>query len=575
MRAITNPLSLSLGAVFCAVLSGSSVASQVSADAVTRIDAAQGAVDREDWASALPLLKQLVAQSPANGKFRLELAQAKLGAKDFAGAIADFKAARDLGAASTAYLAYQIATSYARSGHKVEALAWIKTAMAEGYRTLEEARSDADFAALKNDPEYRATLGILDPSKLSRDDGWRTDIHFLADWVEKKSFHPFRTTTSDRTLSGARLTKEEFEAAVAGLSSHVPTLSDGEIEVALFELIAQLGDGHTTLGGSRTRLEFAITLPLAFYDFDDGLYVVAAVPQYRQLIGAKILALDGMPIAEARAKVAPLIARDNAMWVRALLPHYLRHLPFLQTLGIAKSDKSLELTIVRGGATQKVEVQADPSAPDIWNALPKPAGWAWYADASQADFQRDNDKPHWLKWDEANHLIYVQYNGVVDGDHETLAGFAEALKAEIERRPVTKLVLDMRNNNGGNTYLNAPLHAVIAGSPKVNARGHLYVIIGRRTFSAAMNAVSYLARDTKAVFVGEATGGKANAPGDETFFTLPYSGMAVNLSDRYWQGGWPNDFSPWRAPDIAAPVLFSDYAAGRDAALEAIKIQRP
>jgi hypothetical protein len=84
---------------------------------------------------------------------------------------------------------------------------------------------------------------------------------------------------------------------------------------------------------------------------------------------------------------------------------------------------------------------------------------------------------------------------------------------------------------------------------------HLYVIIDRRTFSAAMNAVSHFGKYTVAVFVGEPTGGKPNAPGDETFFTLPYSGIMVNLSDRYWQGTWPDDFSVWHAPEIAARDL--------------------
>jgi hypothetical protein len=88
-------------------------------------------------------------------------------------------------------------------------------------------------------------------------------------------------------------------------------------------------------------------------------------------------------------------------------------------------------------------------------------------------------------------------------------------------------------------------------SRKVNQKGHLYVIIGRRTFSAAMNAVSYFGKYMAAVLVAEPIGGKPNAPGDETFFTLPYSGIMVNLSDRYWQGTWPDDFSVWRAPEIA------------------------
>jgi hypothetical protein len=88
-----------------------------------------------------------------------------------------------------------------------------------------------------------------------------------------------------------------------------------------------------------------------------------------------------------------------------------------------------------------------------------------------------------------------------------------------------------------------------------------------------MNAVSYFGKYMAAVLVGKPIGGKPNAPGDETFFTLPYSGIMINLSDCYWQGTWPHDFSVWRAPEISAPVTFVDYAAGRDAAMEIIKAQ--
>lgn len=45
-------------------------------------------------------------------------------------------------------------------------------------------------------------------------------------------------------------------------------------------------------------------------------------------------------------------------------------------------------------------------------------------------------------------------------------------------------------------------------------------------------------------------------------------------ADGYWQGTWPDDFSNWKAPDIAASVTFADCAAGRDAAMEMIKHNR-
>jgi hypothetical protein len=553
---------------------GSTQATPADSHAVETIAAARGAVDRGDWKAALEPLEKLVAQSPDNGEFRLSLARARYLTGDYAGSAADYKMAFALKAEDPAIIAYGVARCDALLKQPDEAIKWLGTAVSLGYRHIEDARTDDALVSLHGNAEYRRLVGIVDQAGLSRDDGWRGDIRFLADWIERKSFHPFKTETTDRNLSGAVYTQPEFEAAVAKLIADVPAMSDRAIEVTLFRLVAALGDGHTAIVGSRTRLEYALTLPLGFYVFDDGVYIVSAAPGHADLVGAKVLALDGMPVDAALARIDPLIAHDNTMWVKAMEPQDLRHVPMLKELGIAKAENAVALSLeLHDGSRKTVQVDTDPSAPDIWNALPKPAGWSWIADNSTADFQRGNDKAYWWKWVEADGILYVQYNKIADGTSQTLAGFAQALSAAIGKYPVRKLVVDMRNNNGGDTYLNEPLLWAVAGNPKVNQVGHLYVIIGRRTFSAAMNAVSYFGKYTKAVFVGEPTGGKPNAPGDETFFTLPYSGIVVNLSDRYWQGTWPDDFSDWRAPDIAAPVRFDDFAAGRDAAMQIIEAQ--
>jgi hypothetical protein len=552
---------------------GAANAAAVDAGAVQRIVDAEAAAARGAW-PAVDLLSKLTAQSPRNGRFRLMLARARFALKDYAAAAGDYQAALALDAADRASLSYRIAQCFALQQDAGQALHWLEAAMALGYRELEAARTDPAFAWLRGRRQVSALLGIVDPSKMSRDDGWRYDIRFLAEWIEKKSYHPFRSNTADRQVSRAAYTRAEFAAIVAKLIADVPSLTDRQIEIALFRLVAALGDGHTEIEGSRTRIEFAMTLPLGFYVFDDGLYVISAAPKYRELLGAKVTALDGTPAASALRAIDELIAHDNEIWLRTMEPTFLRHVPFLKELGLVQDDAKVLLSVqTAAGKVADVRVDADPTAPDIWNQLPAPPGWAWIADGSGADYQRDNGSAFWWRWLPEERILYVQYNKVANGDKQSLADFALELGAAIDRYPVDKLVIDMRNNNGGDTHLNEPLLRAVAGASKVNRIGHLYVIIGRRTFSAAMNAVSYFARLTKAVFVGEPTGGKPNSPGDETFFTLPYSGIQVNLSDRYWQGSWPDDFSPWRAPDIAVPQTFADYAAGRDPAMAVIQAQ--
>ena len=543
------------------------------ADVASDLIAARAAVAQADWKAALPPLQRLAAGSPQNGEFRLDLARAHYYGGDFAEAAADYEAAFGLKAADPAVLAFGVAKCDARLGRTDGAKHWLSVAVGLGLRRLQDARTDDDFAALRGDPEFRRLVGLPAATPPSRDEAWRADLRFLADWVEHKSYQPFRSDSGNRYVSHAVYSREEFEAAVAKLSAEVPTKSDAAIDVALSRLVAGLGDGHTTLQGARTR-EFGLTLPLAFYEFEDGLHVVAAPPALAELVGVKVVALDGTPAGEALNRIGPLIGRDNDQWVEAMAPHYLRHTPILKELGIAKADDAVTLTVEAPDGTRRtVRVAADVSAPDIWNAVPAPPGWRRLGEASAADFQRDNDKPYWRRWDPATRILYVQYNKVADAPGQPLSAFAADLARTIAQQPVEKLVIDMRNNNGGDTHLNEPLLAAVAAAAKVNRPGHLYVITGRRTFSAAMNAVSYFGRFTQAIFVGEATGGKPNSPGDETVFTLPYSKIAVNLSDRYWQGSWPDDFTDTRAPDVLVPVRFADYAAGRDAAMELIRAQ--
>ncbi|MFZ0749541.1 MAG: hypothetical protein WAM70_09300, partial [Pyrinomonadaceae bacterium] len=140
----------------------------------------------------------------------------------------------------------------------------------------------------------------------------------------------------------------------------------------------------------------------------------------------------------------------------------------------------------------------------------------------------------------------------------------------INEKEVEKLVVDMRWNNGGNTLLLRPLLQGVIKNEKINRRGKLFIIIGRRTYSAAQNAATYFDRDTNAIFVGEPTGSSPNFVGEEDPFVLPYSRIMANVSHLYWQSSYPQDERTWIAPQIYVPPTFAAYRRNGDAALEAI-----
>ena len=96
------------------------------------------------------------------------------------------------------------------------------------------------------------------------------------------------------------------------------------------------------------------------------------------------------------------------------------------------------------------------------------------------------------------------------------------------------------------------------------------MLIGRDTFSAAQNAANWLRAHTEAIFAGEPTGSSPNFVGEESSFALPYSRLRVNVSDRYWQGGWPTDAAVWLAPRIYLPPTLDALRAGRDDLLDLV-----
>src|SRR5262249_28822484 len=148
---------------------------------------------------------------------------------------------------------------------------------------------------------------------------------------------------------------------------------------------------------------------------------------------------------------------------------------------------------------------------------------------------------YWFEYNPEKRMVYFQYNRVGDDPQETLARFCDRLFKFINEHEVEKLVIDMRWNPGGDTTIGLPLIWGLIRCEKINQTGRLFVIIGRRTFSAAQNGATFIERNTKAIFVGEPTGSSPNFIGEDNAFELPYSKIMANVSEFYWQSSWPFD----------------------------------
>jgi hypothetical protein len=178
--------------------------------------------------------------------------------------------------------------------------------------------------------------------------------------------------------------------------------------------------------------------------------------------------------------------------------------------------------------------------------------------------------------DDSLRTVFVRIRQIVDPPGgESMAGFVARVFARVDSIDSRRLILDLRRNGGGNNYLNQPLvHALIQRATRYPT-GRLFVLVDRGTFSAAMSLAAALERETRALFVGEPTGGAPNAPGDPGRVRLPASGLVARISTVQWDGSDPRDTRPAIFPDLPVSLTWADWLARRDLALDAIEGYRP
>jgi hypothetical protein len=146
---------------------------------------------------------------------------------------------------------------------------------------------------------------------------------------------------------------QAWNAAVTQLRDKLPTLTEDQADVGFMELVATLGDrnGHTGIfpldpGNKRAFHEY----PFLVYEFADGVYVIGQVGGH-DLVGARLTAVGGIPIAQVLEQVASLVPHDNeTSGVRNVRSMYLLSEEVLNGLGIAPT---FDFTLRNGSQVER------------------------------------------------------------------------------------------------------------------------------------------------------------------------------------------------------------------------------
>lgn len=391
---------------------------------------------------------------------------------------------------------------------------------------------------------------------------WREDLAFLRAEMPARHANLYHDTP-----------KEKFDSAFASLDTRLPQLSRDQVIVELQKLAAMIKDGHSNVGPWRDSLIAFHTLPVALYWFPDGLRIRAADSAHAPLLGAKVRSIGKVSADSAVALMRPLISRDNEMGVMAFAPLFLVMPEILRATGISSSNDGVELELEQNGTTKKVQLKSSGLFPMFtgdpdkgW--LPR-KGWVDARDrAPQPLWLSKGIDYYWYTYLPADRSLYIQMNTIQQKAGDSISAFIARAIAAGDSAGADRLVLDLRLNGGGNGSLNKMIFLPIIKS-RYDTPGRLYVLTGRKTWSAAQMLVTEMQKYTNAIFVGEPTASKGNAFGDSYRIVLPNSKVTFRVSTLWHQYLDSRDKRDMIEPQIKAQLTFDDYAAGRDPVLEA------
>ena len=364
---------------------------------------------------------------------------------------------------------------------------------------------------------------------------WHSDLAYFARELPKRHANAFHA-----------ITRERFDAAVKELDASIATAGDEAIVVGLMRITAMVGDGHTGIHLPANWHRLAIQMqPFG------GEWRVTRVPEAtKSILGAKVTAIGGVGIDEVVRRLAPLSSQDELPPLqRATVGVHMHFVEVLRGLGINPD----QITALADDGTS---ITSPVAAIALAAQLPQPVQLSAETPLSR----RDPQSPFVIQNVSERKAVYVNWRR-----YDDLSENAPKLWQLVDSVGAATVVIDLRQNGGGDFKVGR--RYMVSEAVKRAGKVKTIVLVGPRTFSAAMvNAIDFR-NDAHALLAGDTIGEKPNSYSENDEMTLPASHLVVSYSTRYYK------FVPDDAPNVVEPdqrveQTWADAKAGRDAVLD-------
>lgn len=425
-----------------------------------------------------------------------------------------------------------------------------------------------------------AILAFADADAASLED-WRRDVDEIVHDILAVHPAPFQ-----------KVGELAWRREAAAFSEALPSLTEPQRLVRLMQLVALIGDGHTWIDLEDEA--YALWYPFRLYEFSEGYFVTSVHKSWSDLAGAEILSIADRPADQVVNAARTLFGADNDFDAKERL-YAVQNAYLMRGLGYARQDYSLDVTFrLTDGSqvTRTFQAQATKEGsyaegvpifewrfPSEVYGLPVGDDAEWIAAykrlPSSAFLELDETRPLFLQQRTkytrralpAQDAYYIQLNQTDDSGMVQFMG--ESL-VEVDQMRPRRLIIDMRYNFGGDGSTVIPMIHQFIRRENDKPWKELYLIVGRKSFSAALAAIDAFIDHTEVTVVGEPPGAALNSFGDPERHPYPALGLNLEVSTVRHQLSQSSDLRSYVPIDVPAPMSFADYSAGHDPAVDPI-----
>lgn len=364
-----------------------------------------------------------------------------------------------------------------------------------------------------------------------------------------------------------------------------------DLEVA--RIIALADNGHSNAAaGPRSQRFNRVAVRLV--PFGEDFFVLRATVANADLLGARLVSVDGQPIAALRS-AGRALSGGTLAWRDRALPLFLESPEQMRTLGaIKRSDSAMYRFELSNGRSVDRRLAAEPSNGE--RARNQALRWMYpQRIANESDDWKTlltTDAAPWslqdqstpFRWRDAPELaaMVIELRQNNDAPGRPIAAFLSEATAEVKARRPQHIVLDMRMNGGGNLNTTRDF---MRSLPTL-VPGRVFVLTSPWTFSAAISSVGYLkqAAPDRVTIVGEMLGDRLEFWAEGRPITLTNTGIMIGMATE--RHDYANGCAAYTdchgsvvrnpirvstfAPAIDAPWTIAAYRAGRDPSMEAV-----